>query len=90
MQDAQYDDIAEKFSRNIYGTTRTTAASHSVARSTDRVLEEDYGGRKLRYWMPAAAARAEAAIKMAERGHPGNASMLANDRPRAAGGRGKV
>ncbi|GAS64888.1 putative S-adenosyl-L-methionine-dependent methyltransferase [Salmonella enterica] len=47
MQDRNFDDIAEKFSRNIYGTTKGQLRQAILWQDLDRVLEE-IGGRKLR------------------------------------------
>ena len=47
MQDRNFDDIAEKFSRNIYGTTKGQLRQAILWQVLDRVLEE-IGGRKLR------------------------------------------
>ncbi|VEB61445.1 SmtA protein [Salmonella enterica subsp. enterica] len=46
MQDRNFDDIAEKFSRNIYGTTKGQLRQAILWQDLDRVLEE-IGGRKL-------------------------------------------
>lgn len=45
MQDRNFDDIAEKFSRNIYGTTKGQLRQAILWQDLDRVLEE-IGGRK--------------------------------------------
>ncbi len=67
MQDRNFDDIAEKFSRNIYGTTKGQLRQAILWQDTDRVLEE-IGGRKLRV-LDAGGGEGQTAIKMAERGH---------------------
>ncbi|VDY43529.1 SmtA protein [Salmonella enterica subsp. enterica serovar Daytona] len=67
MQDRNFDDIAEKFSRNIYGTTKGQLRQAILWQDLDRVLEE-IGGRKLRV-LDAGGGEGQTAIKMAERGH---------------------
>lgn len=64
MQDRNFDDIAEKFSRNIYGTTKGQLRQAILWQDLDRVLEE-IGGRKLRV-LDAGGGEGQTAIKMAE------------------------
>ncbi len=40
MQDRNFDDIAEKFSRNIYGTTKGQLRQAILWQDLDRVLAE--------------------------------------------------
>ena len=47
MQDRNFDDIAEKFSRNIYGTTKGQLRQAILWQDLDRVLAE-MGPQKLR------------------------------------------
>ena len=77
MQDRNFDDIAEKFSRNIYGTTKGQLRQAILWQDLDRVLAE-MGPQKLRV-LDAGGGEGQTAIKMAERGH----------RPRKTGGRSK-
>ena len=79
MQDRNFDDIAEKFSRNIYGTTKGQLRQAILWQDLDRVLAE-MGPQKLRV-LDAGGGEGQTAIKMAERGH--------HDRPRKTGGRSK-
>ncbi|VFS08241.1 SmtA protein [Salmonella enterica subsp. houtenae] len=67
MQDRNFDDIAEKFSRNIYGTTKGQLRQAILWQDLDRVLE-GFNGRKLRV-LDAGGGEGQTAIKMAERGH---------------------
>ena len=46
MQDRNFDDIAEKFSRNIYGTTKGQLRQAILWQDLDRVLAE-MGPQKL-------------------------------------------
>ncbi len=53
MQDRNFDDIAEKFSRNIYGTTKGQLRQAILWQDLDRVLAEmgpqkQTGGRSKR------------------------------------------
>lgn len=50
MQDRNFDDIAEKFSRNIYGTTKGQLRQAILWQDLDRVLAE-MGPQKLRVLM---------------------------------------
>ena len=50
MQDRNFDDIAEKFSRNIYGTTKGQLRQAILWQDLDHVLAE-MGPQKLRGWM---------------------------------------
>lgn len=74
MQDRNFDDIAEKFSRNIYGTTKGQLRQAILWQDLDRVLEE-IGGRKLRV-LDAGGGEGQTAIKMAERGHQDRKSVV--------------
>ena len=67
MQDRNFDDIAEKFSRNIYGTTKGQLRQAILWQDLDRVLAE-MGPQKLRV-LDAGGGEGQTAIKMAERGH---------------------
>lgn len=88
MQDRNFDDIAEKFSRNIYGTTKGQLRQAILWQDLERVLEE-IGGRKLRV-LDAGGGEGQTAIKMAERGHQVTLCDLSGEMiARAAGGRGK-
>ena len=85
MQDRNFDDIAEKFSRNIYGTTKGQLRQAILWQDLDRVLAE-MGPQKLRV-LDAGGGEGQTAIKMAERGH--QVIFCADDRPRKTGGRSK-
>ncbi len=89
MQDRNFDDIAEKFSRNIYGTTKGQLRQAILWQDLDRVLAE-IGSQKLRV-LDAGGGEGQTAIKMAGRGHQVifMRSFCADDRPRKAGGRSK-
>ena len=67
MQDRNFDDIAEKFSRNIYGTTKGQLRQAILWQDLDRVLAE-IGPQNCVCWM-LAVEKGQTAIKMAERGH---------------------
>lgn len=67
MQDRNFDDIAEKFSRNIYGTTKGQLRQAILWQDLDRVLAE-MGSQKLRV-LDAGGGEGQTAIKMAELGH---------------------
>lgn len=43
MQDRNFDDIAEKFSRNIYGTTKGQLRQAILWQDLDRVLAAEKG-----------------------------------------------
>lgn len=88
MQDRNFDDIAEKFSRNIYGTTKGQLRQAILWQDLDRVLAE-MGPQNCVCWMLAA-----------EKGRPQSKwpsagirsfmrSFCADDRPRKTGGRSK-
>ena len=66
MQDRNFDDIAEKFSRNIYGTTKGQLRQAILWQDLDHVLAE-MGPQNCVCWM--LAVEGQTAIKMAERGH---------------------
>lgn len=67
MQDRNFDDIAEKFSRNIYGTTKGQLRQAILWQDLDRLLET-FDSRPLRV-LDAGGGEGQTAIKMAERGH---------------------
>lgn len=67
MRDRNFDDIAEKFSRNIYGTTKGQLRQAILWQDLDRVLT-DFGQQKLRV-LDAGGGEGQTAIKMAGRGH---------------------
>lgn len=50
MQDRNFDDIAEKFSRNIYGTTKGQLRQAILWQDLDRVLAE-MGRKNCVCWM---------------------------------------
>jgi hypothetical protein len=53
MRDRNFDDIAEKFSRNIYGTTKGQLRQTILWQDLD--TSADAGARNCVCWMPAAA-----------------------------------
>ncbi|MTH46762.1 tRNA uridine 5-oxyacetic acid(34) methyltransferase CmoM [Intestinirhabdus alba] len=67
MRDRNFDDIAEKFSRNIYGTTKGQLRQAILWQDLERLLAET-GGRKLRV-LDAGGGEGQTAIKMAGLGH---------------------
>ncbi|HFZ8995255.1 TPA: tRNA uridine 5-oxyacetic acid(34) methyltransferase CmoM [Citrobacter freundii] len=67
MRDRNFDDIAEKFSRNIYGTTKGELRQAILWQDLDRLLAQ-MGPQKLRV-LDAGGGEGQTAIKMAERGH---------------------
>ena len=67
MQDRNFDDIAEKFSRNIYGTTKGQLRQAILWQDLDRVLAE-MGDRTLRV-LDVGGGEGQTAIRVAERGH---------------------
>lgn len=67
MQDRNFDDIAEKFSRNIYGTTKGQLRQAILWQDLDALLAT-MGDRPLRI-LDAGGGEGQTAIKMAERGH---------------------
>ena len=67
MQDRNFDDIAEKFSRNIYGTTKGQLRQAILWQDLD-VLLSTMGSQPLRI-LDAGGGEGQTAIKMAERGH---------------------
>ncbi|STQ12918.1 SmtA [Enterobacter cloacae] len=67
MRDRNFDDIAEKFSRNIYGTTKGQLRQTILWQDLDTILAT-YGGQTLRV-LDAGGGEGQTAIKMAERGH---------------------
>lgn len=67
MQDRNFDDIAEKFSRNIYGTTKGQLRQAILWQDLDRLLET-FGPGPLRV-LDAGGGEGQTAITMAQRGH---------------------
>ncbi|HCR3976604.1 tRNA uridine 5-oxyacetic acid(34) methyltransferase CmoM [Citrobacter koseri] len=67
MRDRNFDDIAEKFSRNIYGTTKGQLRQAILWQDLDRLLAE-FGEQKL-HILDAGGGEGQTAIKMAECGH---------------------
>lgn len=67
MQDRNFDDIAEKFSRNIYGTTKGQLRQAILWQDLDALLAT-MGDQPLRI-LDAGGGEGQTAIKMAERGH---------------------
>ncbi|AMG54837.1 MULTISPECIES: tRNA uridine 5-oxyacetic acid(34) methyltransferase CmoM [Citrobacter] len=67
MRDRNFDDIAEKFSRNIYGTTKGQLRQAILWQDLDLILT-DFGAQPLRV-LDAGGGEGQTAIKMAERGH---------------------
>ncbi|WP_312948850.1 tRNA uridine 5-oxyacetic acid(34) methyltransferase CmoM [Superficieibacter sp.] len=67
MQDRNFDDIAEKFARNIYGTTKGQLRQAILWQDLDSLLAAS-GDRPLRV-LDAGGGEGQTAIKMAERGH---------------------
>jgi S-adenosylmethionine-dependent methyltransferase len=54
VQDRNFDDIAEKFSRNIYGTTKGQLRQAILWQDLDTILAT-FGAKRCACWMPAAA-----------------------------------
>ena len=67
MQDRNFDDIAEKFSRNIYGTTKGQLRQAILWQDLDALLAT-LGSQPLRI-LDAGGGEGQTAIKMAQRGH---------------------
>lgn len=67
MRDRNFDDIAEKFSRNIYGTTKGQLRQTILWQDLDKLLAE-YAGQTLRV-LDAGGGEGQTAILMAQRGH---------------------
>lgn len=67
MQDRNFDDIAEKFTRNIYGTTKGQLRQAILWQDLDRVLQS-LGDKPLRI-LDAGGGAGHTAVQMAERGH---------------------
>lgn len=67
MRDRNFDDIAEKFSRNIYGTTKGQLRQTILWQDLDKLLAE-FGDRPLRV-LDAGGGEGQTAILMAQRGH---------------------
>jgi S-adenosylmethionine-dependent methyltransferase len=67
MRDRNFDDIAEKFARNIYGTTKGQLRQAILWQDLDRLLES-FGSQPLRV-LDAGGGEGQTAIKMAQRGH---------------------
>ncbi len=66
MRDRNFDDIAEKFSRNIYGTTKGQLRQTILWQDLDKLLAE-LGDRQLRV-LDAGGGEGQTAILMAQRG----------------------
>lgn len=67
MKDRNFDDIAEKFSRNIYGTTKGQLRQAILWQDLDGLLAT-FGTQPLRI-LDAGGGEGQTAIKMAQRGH---------------------
>ena len=67
MKDRNFDDIADKFSRNIYGTTKGQLRQAILWQDLDALLAK-MGPQPLRI-LDAGGGEGQTAIKMAERGH---------------------
>ena len=67
MKDRNFDDIADKFSRNIYGTTKGQLRQAILWQDLDALLAR-MGPQPLRI-LDAGGGEGQTAIKMAERGH---------------------
>jgi S-adenosylmethionine-dependent methyltransferase len=67
MQDRNFDGIAEKFSRNIYGTTKGQLRQAILWQDLETLLS-GFGEQKLRV-LDAGGGEGQTAISMAERGH---------------------
>ncbi len=67
MQDRNFDGIAEKFSRNIYGTTKGQLRQAILWQDLETLLA-GYGEQKLRV-LDAGGGEGQTAILMAQRGH---------------------
>ncbi|MHC3478842.1 tRNA uridine 5-oxyacetic acid(34) methyltransferase CmoM [Klebsiella pasteurii] len=67
MQDRNFDDIAEKFSRNIYGTTKGQLRQAILWQDLQPLLKQ-LGPRPLRV-LDAGGGEGQTAIKVAEMGH---------------------
>ena len=67
MKDRNFDDIAEKFSRNIYGTTKGQLRQAILWQDLDALLAT-MASQPLRV-LDAGGGEGQTAIKMAERGH---------------------
>ncbi|HDG1710316.1 TPA: tRNA uridine 5-oxyacetic acid(34) methyltransferase CmoM [Kluyvera ascorbata] len=67
MKDRNFDDIADKFSRNIYGTTKGQLRQAILWQDLDALLAK-MGPQPLRI-LDAGGGAGQTAIKMAERGH---------------------
>lgn len=67
MQDRNFDDIAEKFARNIYGTTKGQLRQAILWQDLDQLLDA-LPQRPLRV-LDAGGGEGQTAIRMAQRGH---------------------
>ncbi|WP_336854544.1 tRNA uridine 5-oxyacetic acid(34) methyltransferase CmoM [Pseudescherichia vulneris] len=67
MQDRNFDDIAEKFSRNIYGTTKGQLRQAILWQDLDALLAT-FGPRPLRI-LDAGGGEGQTAIRLAKLGH---------------------
>lgn len=66
MADRNFDDIAEKFSRNIYGTTKGQLRQAILWQDLDRFLATQPGELRV---LDAGGGEGQTAIRFAERGH---------------------
>lgn len=67
MKDRNFDDIAEKFARNIYGTTKGQLRQAILWQDLDRLLVS-VGDKKLRV-LDAGGGEGQTAIRLAQLGH---------------------
>lgn len=67
MKDRNFDDIAEKFARNIYGTTKGQLRQAILWQDLDRLLA-GVGDKKLRV-LDAGGGEGQTAIRLAQLGH---------------------
>lgn len=67
MKDRNFDDIADKFSRNIYGTTKGQLRQAILWQDLDTLLSQ-MGSRPLRV-LDAGGGEGQTAIRMAQKGH---------------------
>ncbi|VYU65074.1 tRNA uridine 5-oxyacetic acid(34) methyltransferase CmoM [Metakosakonia massiliensis] len=67
MKDRNFDDIAEKFARNIYGTTKGQLRQAILWQDLDRLLAS-VGDKKLRV-LDAGGGEGQTAIRLAQLGH---------------------
>lgn len=67
MKDRNFDDIADKFSRNIYGTTKGKLRQAILWQDLDALLAQ-MGSRQL-HVLDAGGGEGQTAIRMAQKGH---------------------